>query len=154
MNLDSNLIIAAAIVIIIWLVVLTILLARALSHYQSLTKGVAKKDLISSLNHLVGQTKQNQEDLKNLVDRVDIEVNNNRKHLQKVGFLRFNPFTDTGGNQTFCLSLLDENGDGIVISSLHSRENTRLYSKKIEAGHCVAQVLSKEEEQVVKQALK
>jgi hypothetical protein len=57
-----------------------------------------------------------------------------RMALQRVGLVRFNPFEDTGGNQSFALALLDAHGDGLVISSLHARTGTRVYGKVIEGG--------------------
>jgi len=139
----------------IWLIIITVLLAKSLLHYRRLTADVSKKDLISALNHLISATGQNADDLQKLSERVAIEADEGKKHFQKFGFLRFNPFTDTGGDQSFSLSLLDEKGDGFVISSLHSRENTRLYAKKIEGGKSLGNtILSKEEQDVIKQAIK
>jgi len=48
--------------------------------------------------------------------------------------VRFNPFSQTGGNQSFSLALLDGNNNGLVISSLHSREGTRIYAKMVKEG--------------------
>ncbi len=138
----------------LWLFALSIFMLRLLSHYQGLVKDVSKKDLISSLNHLVNKSESNQEEINAVKQTLEAEIKANREHLQKIGFKRFNPFTDTGGNQSFIVSLLDENGNGIVISSLHSRENTRVYAKKIENGRCPDQELSKDELEVVKQSLK
>ncbi len=139
----------------VWLIIITFLLVRTLLHYRRLTADVSKKDLISSLNHLIAATGQNADDLKKLSEKVNHEAEEATKHFQKLGFSRYNPFTDTGGDQSFSLSLLDEKGEGIVISSLHSRENTRLYAKKIEDGKPLNNiVLSKEEQEVIKQALK
>jgi len=125
-----------------------------MAHYQGLTKGVAQKDLISALNSLISKSALNHEELENLKKEFLSEKKDGTAHLQRIGFKRFNPFTDTGGNQSFILSLLDENGTGVVISSLHSRENTRVYSKKIEKGLCPDQVLSKDEQLVIKESLK
>jgi hypothetical protein len=58
--------------------------------------------------------------------------------------VRFNPFEDTGGNQSFTLALLDANADGIVLSSLHSRTATRVYVKAILAGRSDAQLSAEE----------
>lgn len=138
----------------LWLLLLTFFLVRLTFHYQSLTKGVAQKDLISALNHFIAKTGTNEDALTTIKGQLESEIKSNRLHLQRIGFKRFNPFTDTGGNQSFILSLLDENGTGIVISSLHSRENTRVYAKNIEGGKCSDQVLSKEEQQVIKDSLK
>lgn len=67
-----------------------------------------------------------------------------RHAIQHVGLVRFNPFEDTGGNQSFALALLDANADGIVLSSLHSRTTTRVYVKAILAGRSDAQLSAEE----------
>jgi hypothetical protein len=70
----------------------------------------------------------------------------------RVGLVRFNPFEDTGGNQSFALALLDGRGDGFVVSSLHARAGTRVYAKSISRGTSEA-ALSNEEAEALKQAL-
>lgn len=141
-------------IVVLWLLFVTILLIRLQLHYSRLTGNVSKKDLLSSLNHLISISDQNTEDLKQLTDKLTKETLENKKHLQNVGFKRYNPFTDTGGDQSFTAAILDDNGDGIMISSLHSRENTRLYAKKVDNGQVSSQTLSNEEKEVIKQALK
>lgn len=54
--------------------------------------------------------------------------------IQKVGFIRFNPFEGTGGNNSFVLAFLDKKNDGVLISSLYLRDGMRMYGKKIENG--------------------
>ena len=71
--------------------------------------------------------------------------------MQFVGLVRFNPFDDTGGDQSFALALLDGRGDGVVISSLHGRTGTRFYAKPVKAGTSTLS-LSDEEVQALKQA--
>lgn len=138
----------------LWLFIITILLLRALSHYNHLTADVSKKDLLSALNHLISVSGQNTDDIKQISEKISKEIIENKKHFQRLGFRRYNPFTDTGGDQSFSAAFLDDNGDGIMISSLHSRENTRLYAKKVENGKVVSQALSKEETEVINEALK
>lgn len=141
-------------IVILWLIVVTVLLIRLLLHYTRLTADVSKKDLISSLNHLISISDQNSDNIKNLSAKIAAEIQENKKHLQKLGFKRYNPFTDTGGDQSFTAAFLDDNGDGIMISSLHSRENTRLYAKKVDGGVVQNHALSSEEAEVIKEALK
>ena len=138
----------------LWLLVITILLARMLIHYRHLTSDVSKKDLISSLNQLISISERNSKDIESLSDKLNAEIAENKKHIQRLGFKRYNPFTDTGGDQSFTAAFLDDLGDGIMISSLHSRENTRLYAKKVDGGKVTTQTLSSEEQEVIKQALK
>ncbi len=51
--------------------------------------------------------------------------------LQRYKTVRFNPFADHGGNQSFALALMDEEGNGVVISSLYSRDKTNVYAKPL-----------------------
>jgi hypothetical protein len=138
----------------LWLLIITILLIRSLIHYNRLTANVSQKDLVSALNHLISVSSQNTDDLKSTSEKLSQEITQNKSHLQRLGFKRYNPFTDTGGDQSFSVALLDENGNGLMISSLHSRENTRLYAKKVENGKVNTQALSKEEQIVINEALK
>jgi len=138
----------------LWLLIITVLVIKMFLHYQKLTADVSKKDLISSLNHLISTSERNSKDIELLTEKFNLEIGQNKKHLQRLGFKRYNPFTDTGGDQSFTAAFLDDLGDGIMISSLHSRENTRLYAKKVEGGKVSTQTLSSEEQEVIKQALK
>ncbi len=52
-------------------------------------------------------------------------------HIQRVGLLRYNPFSHTGGDQSFVLALADHNGNGAIVNSLHAREGTRVYAKPL-----------------------
>ena len=74
-----------------------------------------------------------------------------RRAFQRVGLVRYNPFEETGGNQSFALALLDAAGDGWVLSSLHARAGTRVYAKAIKAGRADAG-LSAEETAAIDQA--
>lgn len=74
--------------------------------------------------------------------------------LHKAELLRFNPFKEVGGNQSFALALLNGKNTGFVISSIHTREGTRVYAKPIENGAEVkGYPLSDEEKKTVGQAI-
>ncbi len=141
-----------ALLIFLWLGILSFLLIRLTSHYTALTKNTDKKDLLSVLNALLAKSKLNESGLQALKEELKEQITQNRAHYQRFGFKRFNPFSHTGGDQSFILALLDENDNGFVISSLHSRENTRLYAKKIQSGSAPDQILSKEEKEVIASA--
>jgi len=72
--------------------------------------------------------------------------------VQKVGFLRFNPFADTGGDNSFVLTLLDRENNGVVISSLYMRAGIRLYAKHVDKG-IAKQPLSEEEKRVLEDTI-
>lgn len=91
-------------------------------------------------------------DIAHLQKTCDTIMTEGRQHIQKVGLLRFNPFKETGGDQSFILSLLDTEDSGIVISGLYSRSGTRWYAKKVKKGVGVEHHLSEEEKEAVRQA--
>ena len=76
-----------------------------------------------------------------------------QRSIHKVGIIRFNPFKDIGGDQSFALALLDGKDSGIVISSLHTREGTRIYSKPVLKGESEKYTLTEEEKQAIKMAV-
>jgi len=140
--------------LVLWLVGISYFMIRTQRAFSHFTKGVAKKDLRTVLEHLAKSFDSLSKDLEGLEKLVQTEVVSSRKHVQKVGLLRFNPFSDTGGNQSFVLCLLDEGNNGIVVTSLHSRDQTRTYAKQVINGRGEGQALSREEEEAIKIALK
>jgi len=72
--------------------------------------------------------------------------------LHKVGIVRFNPFKDVGGDQSFALALLDGSDSGVVVSSLHSREGARIYVKPIVKSQGSGHELTTEEKDAIKLA--
>lgn len=75
------------------------------------------------------------------------------RSIHKVGIIRFNPFKDIGGDQSFALALLDGKNSGVVISSLHTREGTRIYSKPVTKGTSEKYTLTEEEKTAIKAAI-
>lgn len=132
-------------VLVIWLIVLTALVAKEKQFLKDLSKGAAKKDLASILKQLNTSIKLASGKLEQASGRIDTIEAANKLHLQKIGFIRFNPFSDTGGDQSFSLCLLDQNNNGIVITSLHSRNSTRLYAKELRSTHLKQTEYSEEE---------
>ena len=54
--------------------------------------------------------------------------------VQKIGIIRYNPFSNVGSDQSFSIALLDSNNNGVVISSLFGRDGNRVYGKPIKNG--------------------
>lgn len=72
---------------------------------------------------------------------------------QKIAIIRFNPFGDTGGDQSFSLAVLDAHNSGYVLTSIHGRQGTRVYVKPIDYGQSKYS-LSQEEQQALELATK
>jgi Protein of unknown function (DUF4446) len=119
---------------------------------DALTRGEEGKDLGAILDAHLDKVFAVSAEVDELTVRTAVAEANLRRSFQRIGLVRFNPFEDTGGNQSFALALLDANGDGVVLSSLHSRTGTRVYAKAVNGGRSEA-ALSDEETQAVRDAM-
>lgn len=143
-----------AIIFFSWLALLTFLLWKTRSHYSRLTQGTVGGNLQAVLEKILTRLNDNGAVITVLKKELGKMSLDNLNHLQKIGFVRFNPFPETGGNQSFSLAVLDGKGNGVVLSSLHSRESTRIYAKTIKTGKAGNFDLSAEEKQAIAQAVK
>jgi hypothetical protein len=75
-----------------------------------------------------------------------------QRSVQKVQMVRFNPFKDSGSDQSFAVAFLDEKNTGAILSSIYSREGVRVYAKPITKGES-QYPLSEEETDVLKRAI-
>lgn len=146
----SNLVIIVGVIFFIWLLILSVLFWNLMSHYNKLSQGTGGtlKTILESLLKEIAFAKK---ELGFLKDRAENLQKEGTFHIQKVGLTRFNPFKDTGGDQSFILSLIDGNNTGVIISGLYSRSGTRWYAKKIVNGKSVEHELTDEEKQALKE---
>lgn len=123
-----------------------------LSHrYANLTKGVDGASLLDALDGHVSEVRALGQKVDALLERCDSLDERLQLSLRRIGLVRFNPFGDTGGDQSFAIALLDERDDGLVISSIFGRSESRLYAKPVKGGKS-KYALSDEEEQAIIQA--
>lgn len=130
---------------------LAVRLSRAEQRYSRLTEGVDGGDLQQTLDAHVTEVRAAMDCVKELDTLARGLERSGRKHMQRVGFLRFNPFRDAGGDQSFSLALTDSEGNGFVLSSLHSRDATRIYGKPL-AGWSSMYTLTDEEKKAIEKA--
>ncbi|MCE9585046.1 DUF4446 family protein [Candidatus Nomurabacteria bacterium] len=113
--------------------------------------GKKAKDLEDTINVLQDDI----EKLKNAREQIEKElINVNaklRKSIRGVETLRFNPFPDQGSNQSFAIGVLNEDGDGLVMSSLYSRDRMSVFAKPIKNGKSEYE-LTEEEKEVLNKA--
>ena len=150
--MDSNFFLFSFFVIFLWLGVITIFLWKALSHYNKLGKGLTDKNFKSIMENLLKDVNASRKDVDYLKSYCDKIQKEGFLHIQKIGLVRFNPFKDTGGDQSFILSLVDGNDTGVIISGLYSRSGTRWYAKRIVKGKSADHELSDEEKKALKEA--
>jgi hypothetical protein len=133
------------------LVWLALRLRKAEARYRMLAEGVDGGNLEALLTAHMTQVREATGRVAELDELSRRLERASRNHLQRVGFLRFNPFRDAGGDQSFAVALTDQEGNGVAISSLHSRDVTRVYGKPL-AGWTSPYPLTDEEEQAIGKA--
>lgn len=126
---------------------------RTGGRLKNIAKGAKGGDFLQTLDGIIAKQNLIAKNIHDFSQKVvDIEKNQ-KKSFTKSALVRFNPFEDTGGDQSFAVAFLDGQGNGVVISSLHSRGGTRVYAKSVSAGKSTTYPFSKEEKEVVEKAV-
>ena len=111
----------------------------------------SKKEPVN-LKEVLAYLKRLDDDVKGVTQNLTDFKKESRKNLQKVGVVRFNPFKEVGGDQSFSIAVLDADNNGFVITSLYSHEASRVYAKPIKNGASLY-ALSKEEQEALNKAM-
>lgn len=136
----------------IWLAGLTFFIWKTQSNIRQLLpegddKAVSHK--FEEWSKLLQDVNQREAVLYKNLKNLSVE---NLSNFQKVRLVRYNPYNDVGGDQSFSLVFLDGNNNGFIFTSLHSRAGTRVYAKTITSGKPEMQ-LSDEEKHLLEQTL-
>jgi hypothetical protein len=134
-----------AVIIAAWLLFLEIRLkkifgGRRAGDLEGIMKAITKE---------IQELHSSRDEIEKYLENVEARL---RRSVQHVGIVRFNPFQDAGGDQSFAIAIMDESQNGIVISSLYGRESTRIFAKPLERASSRHQ-LSKEETEAIAKAL-
>ena len=112
---------------------------------------VKKKKQATTAKELAKEVKSLQERLENAINDLAALKEAHEKAITKVGIVRFNPFGEIGGDQSFSVALLDSKNSGVVITSHYGKDIQRIYAKPIKEGKSEYS-LSTEEEDAIKKA--
>jgi len=141
---------AVLLVFFAWNIYLSYNLSRIKKRTRSFFASSEGKDLEEIIYKQIQKTNEADICLKKVLEE-NKEIRENMSNcMQKVGVVRFNPFGDVGGNQSFAIALLDKNLSGVMILSLYSRDGVKVYSKQIKEGKTTEHKLSEEEEEAIR----
>lgn len=110
--------------------------------------GSSVKTVEKVLEYELKKLKKTEGDIKILIDNMKWIEGMSRKSVSRVGIMRYNPFQGIGGDQSFSIALLDNLDNGVIISSLHGQDGTRVYAKPIEKGKSDYQLTEEENETI------
>jgi len=143
----------ASVAVLAFVLALTALVSlRRMRRHYTILQG---EDGAESFVTAVSRKAQEVDRLREAVEGARTEVDSLRLALsdaiRHVAVVRYDAFNDMGGRMSFSAAMLDDAGDGLVISSINGRSETRTYAKGVKAGSSDA-LLSPEEEQVIEYA--
>lgn len=136
----------------IWLGTLTFLVLKQKSFFKELFPKDNSRDIRNKFKEVLDAISGFEKENLMLDNRLTGFKKESLGNLQNLAVLKYNPYNDTGGEQSFSLALLNGKLSGIILTSLHSRSGTRIYLKEIKSGKSELE-LSNEEAQVLKQAM-
>lgn len=144
--------VAASGAFFIWLLILTFLTLKQKNFLKSLFPKDQSRDIRNKFQEVLEIISGFEKKIQILENRLTGFKRESLGNIQKLAVLRYNPYNDTGGEQSFSLVLLDGKMNGVLITSLHSRAGTRIYLKNIVLGESELE-LSKEENNALKKAI-
>ena len=127
-------------------------LQKLLKSYRTMLTGNQEKNLEEILLDLSERMKKAEteiEKMDQIIARMEREAT---YYLQRWALQRYKAFANVGGDQSFSLVLLDRNGDGVILSSIYGRDESRVYAKSISGGKA-NYPLSDEEQEVLAAAI-
>jgi Protein of unknown function (DUF4446) len=143
---------ALAIVAIVWAVVVTVQLRRLRAAQTAVLGDRGARDLVTHAAEL-------DEAFRTLRDHVDVVHGTIDERLAEVearldgaiayrALVRFDAYNEMSGRQSMSIALLDAHGSGIVVSSIHHRDQARVYAKQVFEGRGELELAPEEEEAV------
>lgn len=139
-----------ALIALIVTIITSVRQGKLLKRYRLLLSTGTNQDIEQLMLSQAAAIEQLQSDLAYLQRRVDTLGTEAKLHVQRVGMVRFCAFPDTGSDLSFAIALLDANDNGVVVSSLYGRSESRTYAKPIQGGKSTYQLSDEEKEAIAK----
>jgi hypothetical protein len=132
------------IILMLWMAVIE----HRLRKFFAGKKAESLEGLMIDICEKVENLKKTQEEINSHLVVVDKRLG---KSIRNVETVRFNPFVDAGSNQSFAMAFLNDEGNGVIISSLYARDRMSIFAKPITSGKSEFE-LTTEEKEVLKKA--
>jgi len=127
-----------SLLLIAYFALTSVLIVVSFLKLNSLKKNIKEINAITKhtdLNTFLGEIAASNKNIMQQQEQIQKTYSDLRiiaqKSLQKTALIRFNPFKDTGGDQSFVLCILDHTDTGFIVTAIHSRDGTRIYTKDI-----------------------
>ncbi len=134
-ELTLALAVVAGVALLSFLLVLIVMLRirKVRREYRMLLGESGDQDLLATVGESVGKTRDFEQRMQSVTDAQEDLAAVGRLALQRFAIVRYDAFEDMGGQLSFSAALLDDYGDGIVVTSINGRTETRTYAKSVRA---------------------
>jgi hypothetical protein len=137
---------AVVVIILLWILMIEIRLKKIFTG----TKAKNLEEMIVIVGKKISKIEESQAKIDKHLIAIDDKQN---KSIRNIETIRFNPFVDAGSNQSFAIALMNDEGNGVVMSSLYARDRMSIFAKPIVKGKSEFE-LSSEEKEVLEKAIK
>lgn len=134
------------VIILLWILMIEIRLKKIFSG----TNARNLEEMIVIVGKKINQLEQTQAEINKHLIKIDDRLN---KSIRNIETIRFNPFIDAGSNQSFAIAFMNDEGNGVVMSSLYARDRMSIFAKPVVNGKSTFE-LSNEEKEVLEKAVK
>ena len=144
---------ALALVALVLIVVAMVRQAGMRRQYTILQGKDSTESFLAAVARKIGEVdalRREVDDLAEVLDRARVDISEAVRHVSVV---RYDAFGDMGGRMSFSAAFLDDAGDGLVLTTIHARTESRTYMKAVVQGRAET-LLSPEEEQAVDAAMR
>lgn len=129
--------------VIVILLVWISALERRLRKFFAGTKAKNLEGVMLQISKQISELKNTQIEINKHLDETDKRLD---KSIRSVEVVRFNPFVDAGSNQSFAISFMNDEGNGVVMSSLYARDRMSIFAKPIHKGKSEFELTTEEKE--------
>jgi len=134
------------IIILLWILLIELRLKRIFAG----TKAKNLEEMVVVVGKKIAELEESQAKIDKHLIQVDNRLD---KSIRSVETIRFNPFVDAGSNQSFAIAFMNDEKNGVVMSSLYARDRMSIFAKPIVNGKSDFE-LSDEEKEVLEKATK
>lgn len=125
---------------------------RLRQHYQSLFQGDDDLDIEGLLRLHQKKIDENREEINKLIVDTNQAKESLKKSLQNIGYVRYDAFEELKNKLSFSMAILNQDLDGVIITSIYGREQSTVFTKEVRSGR-VGEKLSEYEKEALEQAL-
>lgn len=139
-------------ILLLWIATIEYRFIRLTRTLRVLFSGRQGADLEQVLREYMERMDRTDDTINQFNQRAQVIEERTPFSVSHVGVVRFNPFADKGGDQSFAVAFMDGHHDGVVFTGLHSRSDVRVYAKPI-VGGTSTYPLTEEESEAITRAL-